>query len=165
MHNILKFNSQINKTTTGFFAGLNQPNGITTFDWTTMNYTRHNISLQNDRSFSACALLKGVDGKNVVAIASGLSPGIEVWNPVNGSVQVLNSTFPQAYSGIVQTPKLITVNNGSDLIFYEAFHENVDANKGIWMFHQSNNSGSKIGDMLFPRDDFVAMPVTDLTCD
>ena len=86
-------------------------------------------------------MLKRADGKEVVAIVSGLSSGIVVWDPVNGSVQVLNSTFPRAYTGH-QTPQLKSVNNGSDLIFYEAWHQNFDENKGIWKFHQSNNTWS-----------------------
>ena len=99
-----------------------------------------------------------------MAIASGMSPGIEVWNPVNGSAQVLNATFPRAYATGIQTPTLISVNKGKDLLFYEAWHQRADENKGIWKFHQSNNSWSKIGEMLFARDDFVALPVKDLTC-
>ena len=157
------YNLQINKTTTGFFGGTIQPDGVTTFDWTTKNYTKH-TPLPSSRRFSSCALLKQKKGKKVVAIASGLSPGIVVWNPVNGSVQVLNSTFPRAYSMVIQTPQLISVNKDRDLIFYEAWHQTVDENKGIWKFHQSNNTWSKIGDMLTARDDFSVLPVKNMTC-
>ena len=158
--------SQINATLTGFFGGQNHPHGVTTFDWTTMQYTWHGNILQGDRQFSSCALLRGDDGKEVVAIASGTSSGIEVWNPIDGSVKVLNDTFPRASTstGFAQTSDLISVNNMSDLIFYEAWLYETDKNKNIWKFHQSNSSWSKIGEMLSPRDSFVTLPVKGLTC-
>ena len=153
--------SQINATLTGFFGGQNHPHGVTTFDWTTMQYTWHGNILQGDRQFSSCALLRGDDGKEVVAIASGTSSGIEVWNPIDGSVKVLNDTFPLLSK---DRPQLISVNNGLELIFYETWNPSAFENKGIWKFHQCNNSWGKIGEMLFPRDDFAALPVTELTC-
>ena len=128
-----------------------------------MRYTHHGDILQGYRQSSVCGLLKGDDGNDVVAIASGLSSGIEIWNPIDGSVKVLNDTFPPRCED-VQVPQLISVNNGLELIYYENWHFTIDDNKGIWKFHQSNNSWNKIGEMLFPRDDFVALPVNDLTC-
>ena len=128
-----------------------------------MQYTWHGNILQGTRQYSSCALLRRDDGNEVVAIASGLSSGIEIWNPVDGSIKVLNDTFP-TISGDVQTPKLISVNGGLELIFYETWHYGIDENKGIWKFHPSDNSWSKIGEMIFARDDFVALPVSNLTC-
>ena len=128
-----------------------------------MQYTDHGEILQGDRQHSSCALLRGDDGTEVVAIASGLSSGIEIWNPADGSVKALNDTFPPT-SGSNQTPKIISVNSGLELIFYETWNPSAFENKGIWKFHQCNNSWGKIGEMLFPRDDFAALPVTELTC-
>ena len=128
-----------------------------------MQYTWHGDILQDDRQFGSCALLRGDDGNEVVAIASGLSSGIEIWNPVDGSIKLLNDTFPPI-SEINSTPKLISVNRGLELIFYETWHFHADENKGIWKFHPSDNSWSKIGELLFARDDFAALPVNKLTC-
>ena len=77
---------QINATTTGFFSGQNHPHGVTTFSWTTMQYTWHGDILQGNHEYGSCALLRGDDGIEVVAIASGLSSGIEIWNPVDESI-------------------------------------------------------------------------------
>ena len=103
-----------------------------------MQYTWHGDILQGSRQFGSCALLRGDDGNEVVAIASGLSSGIEIWNPVDGSIKVLNDTFPPI-SGTNGTPKLLSVNSGLELIFYETWH-----------YHS--------------RDDVAALPVTKLTC-
>ena len=126
-----------------------------------MHYTHHGDILQGNRQSSVCGLLKGGDGNEVVAIAGGLSSGIQVWNPVDGSVKVLNDTFPLLSK---DRPQLISVNNGLELIFYENFHDST-GEKGIWKFEASDNSWSKIGEMIFARDDFVALPITNLTCD
>ena len=124
-----------------------------------MKYTDHGHKLAGKRMFSACALL---NGNSEVAIVSGLAAGIEVWNRIDGSVKVLNATFPLA-SGIAQTPQLVSVKNGQELIFFETWHRN-SPDKGIWKFTLSTNTWSKIGEMIFARDDFVALPVKDLSC-
>ena len=41
---------------------------------------------------------KRANGQTVVAIAGGESAGIEVWDPADGSVTTLNSTFPSSDS-------------------------------------------------------------------
>ena len=128
-----------------------------------MQYTWHGDILQGERQFGSCALLRGFDGTEVVAIAGGVSSGIEIWNPFDGSSKVLNDTFPPT-SNNLHTPMLISVNSGLELIFYESWHSGAYENKGIWKFKQSDNSWSKTGEMIFARDDFVALPVSNLTC-
>ena len=51
-----------------------------------MQYTWHGDILQGNHEYGSCALLRGDDGIEVVAIASGLSSGIEIWNPVDESI-------------------------------------------------------------------------------
>jgi hypothetical protein len=110
---------QINETVTAFLSGGNDPRRILTFDWATMEYTKHTSRLIGERRLSACSLLKGSDGEVLVAIASGVSFGMEVWNPANGSVQMLTSDFPPRTS---EFPQLISVNDHSELIFYESYY-------------------------------------------
>ena len=150
---------QVDESITGFFGGLNDPTGIETFDWKSMTYTYHGAKLSGKRQFSACALL---NGNSEVAVVSGLTAGIETWNTIDGSTKVLNATFPRA-SGNAQTPQLISVKNGLELIYYETWHMD-SPDKGIWKYTLTTNTWSKIGEMAFARDDFVALPVKDLSC-
>jgi hypothetical protein len=99
-------------------SGSKDPYRILTFDWTTMEYTKHTSQLIGSRTMSACALLKGSDGEVLVAVASGNSAGMEVWNPVDDSVKMLTPDFPP-YAG--EFPQLISVNDHSELIFYESY--------------------------------------------
>ncbi len=84
-----------------------------------MEYTKHTSQLIGERTLSACALLKGSDGEVLVAVASGQSAGMEVWNPVDGSVKMLTSDFPPYADDF---PQLISVNDHSELIFYESYY-------------------------------------------
>ncbi len=65
---------------------------------------------------SACALLKGSEGEVLVAVAGG-TPGMEVWNPANDSVQMLTPDFPPF---TLEFSQMISVNDHSELIFYES---------------------------------------------
>jgi len=151
---------QLNETTTGLLGGINNKHGILTFDWITMNYTMLTEELSDGCYFSSCTLLKGINGENLVAIAGGLNlEGLKVWNPDDGSIKVLTTDFPPG----VQGPAMISINRGEDLIFYEAYYNNETQN-GIWRYFQSNNTWTKIGEMLFPRYLFVALPVTGMSC-
>ncbi len=74
---------------------------------------------------------KGINGEKLVAIAGGDEDGIEVWNPADGSVKTLNSTF--SLSG--QAPQMITVNGNTEMILYESVKSNGNP-QGIWKFSQ-----------------------------
>jgi len=148
--------------TTGFFGGLNNPKRILTLDWTTMEYTEHESQLYGTRTSSACALLNGVNGETLVAIAGGLSPGLEVWNPIDDTVRVLTAEFPKMSSYPYKTPFVQSVNGATELIYYEEFEK--EGTSGVWRYFQGNNSWSKIGELLIARDDFVALPVSDIAC-
>jgi hypothetical protein len=76
-------------------------------------------------------MLKGINGEHLVAIAGGVSGGMEVWNPANGSVTTLNSTFPLRGGG----PQMIATNGNTELIFYES-NESLGNPSGIWKFSQ-----------------------------
>ena len=77
-----------------------------------MEYTEHKSQFTGTRKYSGCALLKGVAGETLVAIAGGLSPGLEVWNPQSDSVTTLTAEFPKksSYGGAI--PFMISVNGG-----------------------------------------------------
>ena len=65
---------QFNETLTVVFPGL-YSNRILTFNWLTMQWTRQEARLTGWHASGACSLLKGSDGKTVVAIAGGREAG------------------------------------------------------------------------------------------
>ena len=128
--------------------------GITTFDWNTLKYTKHAPELSGNRISSSCALLNGENEEKWVAIASGASSGMEAWNPNNGIVKNLTIDFPQPSNG--QYGQMISIQGGAQLVLYTGTE--------IWNFFGSNNSWIKRGYMLQPRIDFVALPVKKISC-
>ena len=141
-------------------SGSKDSHRILTFDWTNMEYTKHTSQLIGSRKRSACALLKGSDGVVLVAVASGYSAGMEVWNPADDSVKMLTSDFPKYAS---EFPQLISVNYHSELIFYESSAS--DGNpQGIWQYSTLTGNWTKIGDMLFSRGSFSVIPVDGVSC-
>ena len=74
------------------------------------------------------------------------------------------------HTSIVNTldlPQLISILDGAELIFYQAQEEDPEGRnneKGIWRYQGSENSWTRVGEMIFARDDFVALPVDNLEC-
>jgi hypothetical protein len=73
----------------------------------------------------------GLNGETLVAIAGGASTGIEVWNPADGSVTILDHYFPTNFVH----PQMVAVNDGTELIFYES-GDNLANPQNIWKFSQ-----------------------------
>ena len=99
-------------------------------------------------------MLNGANGDELVAIASGFSSGMEAWNPNDGTVKYLTTDFPLAKtSGSAQ---MISIQGGHQLVLY--------IEGEIWNYFGSNNSWSKLGNMMEQRIDFVALPVKKVSC-
>ena len=49
----------------------------------------------------------------------------------------------------------LRIGNSKNLLFYA---------KGIWRYEQTDNSWTKIGEMMVGRGSFVVLPVEDVTC-
>ena len=144
-------------------SGQRSASTIITFDWTSMKFTKHEETLFETRRYSACALLKGANGEKIVAIAGGNSAGMEGWNPDDGTQKVFSSDFPPL-NGDNRTPKMLSVNGNSELIYYDTLRGDYIPDKGIWKFNLSNNSWTQIGEMFTSRDDFAVLPVSDVSC-
>ena len=123
-----------------------------------MNYTYHKTVLIGDRQFSSCALMKGDNGENLVAVAGGLSPGLEVWNPADGSVKLLTADFPEITDSF-WIPQMISFEQGQKLIYYDPRHRT-----GIWHFDMHSKNWTKIGELLVAKSNFVALPVPNIAC-
>ena len=119
-----------------------------------MEYTSHSPQLKLNRVYSTCALLNGGNGKKVVAIAGGVTIGMEAWNPFDKTVKYLTADFPPPdINGFSQ---MLSIQSGEQLILYKAGE--------IWNYLQINNSWIKIGNSLQKRVSFLALPVKKISC-
>ena len=139
---------------TGFFGAFNNPTAITTFNWTSMQYTSHSPLLNLNRCDSTCALLNGDNGEKVVAIAGGYSVGMEAWNPNDKTVKYLTADFPP--KDIAGFSQMLTIQSGEKLLLYRAGE--------IWNYIQINNNWIKIGNTIQKRVNFLALPVQKISC-
>ena len=113
---------------------------------------------------SACALVKGVDGFPRVAILGGSSKGMEFWNPVDDSVEIVSGELPQeegSTMGLIHT-QIIPVKEGSELMLYGGFKGS--HLKEIWNYNVAENSWTRVGSTLVARGEHVVLPVTGITC-
>ena len=152
---------QLNATTTVFLGGVDSPLAIKTLDWNTMEYTLHKEELNNEHKYGTCELVRGPRGEPLVAFASGTSTGLEIWDPEAGTVTNVSPDFPPI-SGDVQSPKMIAVRGGSELIYYET--GTTELEKPILKYTVATNTWEEVGEMSYGRDDFIALPVRDITC-
>ena len=119
-----------------------------------MEYTSHSPQLKLNRVYSTCALLNGDNGEKVVAIAGGVSIGMEAWNPIDRTVKYLTSDFPPKDNG--GCSQMLSIQSGEQLILYKAGE--------IWNYFQVNNSWIKIGNTIQKRVNFLALPVKKISC-
>ena len=113
---------------------------------------------------SACALVKGVDGFPRVAILGGTSKGMEFWNPIDDSVEMVSEELPQeegSTMGLIHT-QIIPVKEGSELMLYGGFKGS--HLKEIWNYNVAENSWTRVGSTLVARGEHVVLPVTGITC-
>ena len=79
-----------------------------------------------------------LDGNNqtIVVALGGESKGIETWNPIDGSSNVLsNETASEVGSTIgLKFASLVTVNNGQDVIIYGGINSMFIRNK-VWKYN------------------------------
>jgi hypothetical protein len=127
-----------------------------------MEFTKHTVELNRSRTFSTCATITGSNGEKLVVVAGGYSSGMEVWNPIDKSVKILTSDFPLATGAGL--PQMISIKNGKELIFYEAAEKPESERNGIWKYDVATNTWTKIGEMKIARNDFVVLPVDDISC-
>ncbi len=64
-------------------------------------------------------MIRGSNGESLVAIAGGMSPGMEVWNPEDGIVRMVSPDFPDQTS-LFRSAKMVSIKKGTELIFYES---------------------------------------------
>jgi len=77
--------------------------------------------LVKDRFQSTCALIKGKDGQQLVAIIGGEEKGMELWNPQTREVELLWGEIPPEVGGStggLRWAEVLPINDGSMLILY-----------------------------------------------
>ena len=130
-----------------------------------MTYTKQATELFRNQTWTSCALLKGVNGEHLVAVAGGQSDGTEIWNPLDGSVKLVSDDFPPLTNSSICNSKLVPIKDGSELLLYGGCHGNVVQN-GIWKFSSSfgYNSWSEFGKMILRKDDHIVVPFDEIKC-
>ena len=151
---------------TVFVGGNRYPRGIITFDWNTLTYTKHETELIRDRRWTSCALLRGSKGEPLVVIAGGISEGTEVWNPQDGTIELIVDDFPHITSIPNGHARMVSINEESDLLLYGGHYVKTPgfSVSTIWKFSGLNNTWSEYGNMLGPRNDHVILAVNDISC-
>ena len=62
---------QISDTLTAFIGGTSDPNGIVTFDWTTLTQRKIPAKFREARLEAGCARIRSSSGENLVAVVGG----------------------------------------------------------------------------------------------
>ena len=131
-----------------------------------MMYQEQPSRLIGSRYKSTCALVKNKNGDRlVVIIGGGNSAGMEVWNPMDGTINILSKKIPSEvgkFSGLVSS-QVISVNGGKELILYGGFVSGTYKG-GIWRYSVEANSWTKLGAMLKRRYEHVVLPVIGIEC-
>ena len=149
---------------TAFFGGSRNPSGIVTYDWATNAYTALPTSLVRTRIGSTCAIIRANDGFPRVAIVGGTSKGMEFWNPIDGTVELISGELPPeegATEGL-SYGQMIPIKDGSEFMFYGGFKGS--HHKGIWKHVISANSWARVGSTLIARGEHVSLPVSGIDC-
>ena len=89
---------------------------------------------------------------------------MEIWNPNNGSVITQIDFLPteEVESFGLQDAQLVPINDGRELLLYGGKADSVIDE--IWKFSLAENSWSKVGTMLFPREELIVLPVVGIHC-
>ena len=154
---------------TVILGGVNNRRRIVTFDWITMEYTEHNSTLIKERVRSSCSVVKSREGQKVVAIAGGgtNSTGLEIWNPIDDSVEFLCDLLPseegQKTEGL-QDPRMVPINGGSEILIYGGSFGGGSRQNKIWRYSFENDSWDEFGKMRIEREEHVVLPVVGLQC-
>jgi hypothetical protein len=91
--------------------------------------------------------------------------GTEIWNPLDGTVQLASDDFPPLVGFGSSHSKLVPIKDGSELLLYGGYFGSLQQD-GIWKFSTSYiyNSWTKFGTMLPAKDDHFVIPFTDIKC-
>ena len=163
------FEPQISENKTAFIGGsVLGGSGVgfeaVTLDWNTASYTASPIPLIRQRIGSVCAAIQDVDGFSKVAIVGGTSKGMEFWNPLDGTVELVISQLPPeegAVQGLTNS-YVIPINEGSEFILHSG--DKVSHHLGVWRYTVAGSVLKRIGYLLEPRSGHVALPVPGISC-
>ena len=140
---------------------------IVTFDWTSMTYTKHTERFTEERRYSSCALLKDDKGAPLVAVAGGYrapsSRGMEIWNPIDETVTTQIDVLPSDVGGGgLEDAYMVPINEGREVLLYGGLAQTYSDE--IWKFSLAENSWTKVGTMLYPREQLIVLPVKGIQC-
>ena len=158
---------QMNITHSVFLGGSVDPRGIVLLNWRTMTFTKKEEKLINPRWKSACALLTANNGDPLIAVAGGIhadGKGLEIWNPLQSSVEMINEYLPteSASSLGLNHAQLVPVNGGKEMILYGGFQN--DYQSEIWKFTLDTSEWDKMGELAVAREEHIIFPLDTVAC-
>ena len=157
----------MNNTHSAFLGGSSDHNRILVLNWRTMVFTERKERLINKRFKSACALVKGSNGEPLVAVAGGItadSKGLEIWNPLKASVELIDDLLPTetASSLGLNHAMLIPINKGTEMILYGGYQN--DYQSEIWKFTVDTSKWEKMGDLKVAREEHIIFELDSVAC-
>ena len=132
-----------------------------------MTYTKQATELLQNRNWTSCAGIRTPTHGNIVVIAGGSSAGTEIWNPLDGSIELVFKDFPEVCDIGNGHAKLVPINDNYEALLYGGFYgpwPGGNNTQKIWKFSGFDFAWSEFGDMLSPRDDHVVIPVDGVQC-
>ena len=158
------FYFQISDNVTAILGGSKSPFIINVFDWATNIYTTNPFLLLRSRIGSACAVIKGTDGFSRVAVIGGESKGMEIWNPNDGTIEMVTDELPleeTSTKGIMHSEAL-AINEGSEVLLFGG-NKGSD-HQGIWKYSVTENTWTRVGSLLAARSGHIVLPITNVSC-
>ncbi len=86
---------------------------------------------------------------------------MEIWNPVDGKVTSIEPRLPQETSQPLNSATMISIESNTALVILGGYSNGYLSD--VWKYKYQNN-WSKLGNLLGPRIEHVAINVPELKC-
>ena len=87
---------------------------------------------------------------------------MEVWNPVEGTVEIIVDNLPQQAQYRYCGAKMISINNNTELVFFGGWSSNYVTQ--IWKYKYHSNVWELLGNIQQGREDALVFQVKGLDC-
>jgi hypothetical protein len=86
---------------------------------------------------------------------------MEIWNPIDGTVTTQIDVLPSEVGG-GGLEDACMVPRGREVLLYGGLAQTYSDE--IWKFLLAENSWTKVGTMLYPREQLIVLPVKGIQC-
>jgi len=122
------------------------------------------ITLNSPRVGSACSLMKDKNGRIKAAVIGGSNKGMELWNPVDGTIEIAFNKLPHENGSVLGLAysTVLPIKGGDELLMYGGWKGS--HHKGIWRYTVADNTWVRIGSLVTARGEHVTLEVDGITC-